>query len=114
VQEFHGYNLDLPPSICNLTSTQQQLFMVKVADKLPRLNSALMHPAGCLILVRNSDLYSNLSIGQPWNFQNGLPRLLPIFDMPSRTVLWNIAKSLRFTESVLCPVAPIIGENVVK
>jgi hypothetical protein len=31
-----------------------------------------------------------------------------------RTVLWNIVKPLRFTESVLCPIGPIVGENVAK
>jgi hypothetical protein len=30
------------------------------------------------------------------------------------TVLQNIVKSSRFTESVLYPVAPIIGENVAR
>jgi hypothetical protein len=29
-----------------------------------------------------------------------------------RIVLQNIVKSLRFTEAVLCPVEPIVGENV--
>jgi hypothetical protein len=31
-----------------------------------------------------------------------------------RAILQNIVKSSRFTESVLCPVAPIHGENVAK
>jgi hypothetical protein len=31
-----------------------------------------------------------------------------------RTVLRNIVKSSRFIESVLCPVAPIVGANVAK
>jgi hypothetical protein len=30
------------------------------------------------------------------------------------TVPWNIVKSSRFTESVLCPVAPIVAENIAK
>jgi hypothetical protein len=30
------------------------------------------------------------------------------------TVLRNIVKSLRFTKSILYPVAPIVGENVAK
>jgi hypothetical protein len=31
-----------------------------------------------------------------------------------RAVLWNIIRSSRFTESILCPIAPILGENVSK
>jgi hypothetical protein len=49
-----------------------------------------------------------------YSFQQNRQPLIPSPLDEVRILLRNIVKSSRFTESVLCPVAAIVGENVAK